>query len=205
MKTLATIAVVGAMIAIVLLTLTGFTWHAAQQQTVIKVAPQTSSVKVGDQTTVDLAIEKVADLYGVQLHLTFDPQVVEVVDADPSQDGIQVELGTFPVPDFIVQNTADNQAGTIDYVLTQLPPSKPSSGEGIVARVTFRAKKAAVSQVQFEQYLLADTQGSSIDATPQHGQVRVTGGSGWILAVGAGIAALLVVGGGIGFVLTKGK
>ena len=105
----------------------------------------------------------------------------------------------------MVQNLASNQSGTIDYALTQLPPSKPGKGDGVIARVTFRAKKAAVSQIQFDQFLLADTQGGSIEAVPQHGQIRVIESSTWMIVAIASVALLLIVGGSVGFVITKEK
>ena len=94
------------LVTVSLFALTGFTSYLAQPQTMIKVAPQTLKVRVGEETTIELALEKVSRLYGAQLHLRFDPEVLEVVDADPSQDGIQIEPGTLPAPDFIVQNAA---------------------------------------------------------------------------------------------------
>jgi hypothetical protein len=185
------------------LVLTGF--NLAQPQTLIKVAPQTIQVGIGKQTTADLAIERVSDLYGLQLRIKFDPEVLEVVDADSSQEGIQIEPGTLPAPDFIVLNNADNQAGTIDYALTQMPPREPSSGDGVIARITFQGKAASVSQVQFDQYLLANTEGDSIEATPQHGQIQVVNRQLWVLVAAAGTAVLLIVGGSIGFIITKRK
>ena len=70
------------LIAVSLVTLTGFTWQIAQPQTMLQVAPQELRVKVGGEVTVDLAIAQVSELYGVEVHLRFDPNVVEVVDAD---------------------------------------------------------------------------------------------------------------------------
>lgn len=197
------IVVVLVSMATACLVLTGF--DLAQPQTLIKVAPQTIKVRVGKQTTVDLAIERVSDLYGVQLRIRFDPAVLQVVDADPSQEGIQIEPGTLPTPDYIVLNDADNQAGTIVYALTQMPPSKPGNGDGVIARITFQGKTASVSQILFDQFLLANTQGDSIEAIPQHGQIQVVSSSVWALVAAAGAAVLLIVGGSIGFAVTKRK
>jgi hypothetical protein len=148
---------------------------------------------------------QVSELYGVQLHMTFDPEVLEVVDVDAAQDGIQIEPGTVPSPDYVVQNTADNVAGTIDYALTQLPPRAPAAGDGTLARITFRGKKVAVSEIRFEQVLLANNQGGSIEAIAQHGQVRVMSGFTWLYIAAAGLAVLLIVGGSVGFVVKRGK
>jgi hypothetical protein len=183
--------------------LSGFTWVAAQSQTVLRIVPQTLKIRVGEVATVDLTVEQVSDLFGAQVHLTFDPAVLEVVDADTSEEGIQVEPGTLPTPDFVVQNIADNQAGTIDYALTQLKPSEPRSGDGLLARVTFRGKKAASTQILLEQFMLADVEGKAIEALPQHAQVRVMNRSTWIMIGVAGAAVLLLAGGGIGFAIKR--
>lgn len=195
----------GATVLVVLvfswLMLSGF----VELQTVLKVMPQTRQARVGEDVTVELRLEQVAELYGTEIHLTFDPNVVQVVDADSTQEGVQIEPGVFPRPDFVVQNAADNQLGQVDYALTQLPPTEPGKGDGVVARITFRAQKAGMSQIYLERFMLANTRGESIQAVPQHGQIRVTGSSTWLFAAVAGVAALLIVGGSIGFVLTKRK
>jgi hypothetical protein len=86
-----------------------------------------------------------------------------------------------------------------------MPPSEPGQGDGVVARVTFQGKKVAVSQIHFDQYLLADTQGKSIEVIPQHGQIRVMSNSTWILVTAAGAAVLLLAGGSIGLIVAKRK
>ena len=110
-----------------------------------------------------------------------------------------------PSPDYVVQNAADNQEGTIDYALTQLPPRDPANGDGVLARVTFRGKMVAVSEIGFEKYMLANNQGGSIGAIAQNGQVRVMSGLSWLYIAAAGVAVLLIVGGGVGFVIRRGK
>ena len=183
-----------------LLALTGFVRHSDQPQAKLHVIPQATRLKVGDITTVDLAIAQVRELGGIEVHLIFDPQVIAIVDADPVQEGIQLEPGTLPTPDLVVQNQADNDAGTIDYAVTQLPPRKPGEGAGIVARITLQAKQSSVSAIQFREFLLADTNGSSIAAVSQDGQIRVQGYSLWILGVVAGVVAIVIIA-GIGFLI----
>lgn len=180
-------------IAVILPTLTGF---VEQDRVTLKMDPQSLRLKVGEAARVDLAIEQVSGLYGAEVHLKFDPMVLEVVDADPDQGGVQIQAGTLPIPDFVVLNSADNQAGTVDYAVTQLPPNKPGQGNGVVASLTVRAKKAAVTQIQLERVLLADTAGNSINVVTQNGQVRVMGDLTWMLFVAGGV---LVLGAGIGF------
>jgi hypothetical protein len=185
-----------------LLALTGFVRHSDQPQTRLHVSPQATRLEVGDTTTLDLAIAQVRDLYGIEVHLRFDSEAIEIVDADPAQDGIQLEPGTLPTPDFVVQNQADNDTGTIDYAVTQLPPRKPGEGAGVIARITLRAKQSSVSDIHFQEFLLADTNGSNIDAISQDGQIRVRGYSLWILGTAAGLVAILTIG-GIAFTIKR--
>jgi hypothetical protein len=185
-----------------LLALTGFVRHSDQPQARLVVSPQETRLQVGDITTLDLTVAQVRDLYGVEVHLRFDSEAIEIVDTDAVQDGIQLEPGTLPTPDFVVQNQADNKAGTIDYAVTQLPPRRPGEGAGVVARITLRAKRSSVSEVHIQEFLLADTNGNHIDAMSQDGQIRVQSIWPWILGAVAGAVAILVIG-GIGYTVRR--
>jgi len=185
-----------------LLALTGFVRHHDRPQAKLYVSPQATRLKVGGVTTLDLAIAQVRELYGIEVHLRFDPGAIEIVDTDPAQDGIQLEPGTLPTPDFVVQNQADNDTGTIDYAVTQLPPRKPGEGTGVVARITLRARQSSVSDIHFQEFVLADTNGSNIAAVSQDGQIRVKGHSPWILGTAVGAVAILTIA-GIGFIIKR--
>ncbi len=175
-----------------------------QSQTVIKIMPQTLKLKVDETAKIDLTIDQVSGLYGIELHLKFDPNVIQVIDAQPDQKGIQIQAGDMPIPDFIVLNTADNVNGTIDYAVTQLPPNPPGEGNGVIASLTIRAKKAAATNIQVEQFLLADTAGKSIDAASQHGQIQVVGGSNWLYLTIGGVI-LIGLSAGVGFIIINRK
>lgn len=190
---------------VLILSIAGSTWHSLQPQTVLKVVPQDLKIQTANEATVELVVENASELYGAQVQLGFDPQVLEVVDANPSEDGVQIEPGSFPKPDFIVQNSADNAQGTILYALTQLPPTEPGQGNGVLARVTFRGKVPATTRLEFRHYLLADMRGGGIEATSQGGQIRVVRGSTWILVTVAALLGVVLVGGCIGFAIKKGK
>jgi hypothetical protein len=181
-------------IACLCLVLSGSKGHNQQPQAVLRVSPSSSRVSVGRTTTVSLVIEQVSGLYGTQIHLRFDPAIVEVVDADSAHEGVQVEQGTLPQPDFVVQNAADNITGTVDYAATQLKPSKPGEGQGAVLRLTFLAKQVGVSPIQIEEFLLADTAGASIGATSQNGVIRVRPSPPWALFAAIGLAIAVLIG-----------
>ncbi|QLQ06879.1 MAG: hypothetical protein HZY76_13085 [Anaerolineae bacterium] len=69
---------------------------------------------------VDLYVANVTDLYGADIKYSFDPNIVQVVDADPFTPGVQIQpLAGFLSPDLVVRRDANNVTGTIQYALTQ--------------------------------------------------------------------------------------
>ena len=74
--------------------------------------------------------DDVTNLFGLDIRLRFNADMVQVEDGNPSKAGIQVLPGEFPVADFEVKNVVDNEAGTIWYAVTQLNPREPVSGSG---------------------------------------------------------------------------
>jgi LysM repeat protein len=118
----------------------------------------------------------VTDLYGAEVHLTFDPTLLEVVDADTDTPGVQIRPGTFPNPYFLAQNAVDQAAGKIHFAASQGPGDEPVSGSGVLATVTFQGKAAGTSAISFDEVLLSDREGEAITANTQDGSITVTGG-----------------------------
>jgi hypothetical protein len=113
---------------------------AAQGGTVLRPDPLEQTIGVGQVETVSIVVENIEELYGGEVHLQFDPDVVEVVDADEGKAGVQITPGDFPKAEFVAVNKADNTAGTIDYALTQLNPTPPANGSGVFLSIQFRGK-----------------------------------------------------------------
>jgi hypothetical protein len=126
---------------------------------------------MGDTASTELRVEDVTNLYGVEMQLTFDPTLVEVVDANPSKPGIQIQPGDFLSPDWLLDNTADNANGSIDYALSQWDPSPPKSGSGVLAVITWRGKAVGTSPVHFTYVLLGAPGGVPISTSTQDGQI----------------------------------
>jgi hypothetical protein len=146
----------------------------AQDGAGVTIDPPSVEVDVGATTTVDLRIENVSDLYYVELLLFFDPALLEVVDADSTLSGVQIEPGTFLGPDSIVDdNGVDSEAGEI--IFTQTAGDEPVSGSGVLATITFQGKASGESEVEFDrEYLyLEGYDGDPIDADVQDGRVIV--------------------------------
>jgi hypothetical protein len=114
------------------------------------------AVGVGEEITVTVRISDVVDLYGIDFSLHFTPADMIVVDADAGAPGVQIASSDCPVPNFVVSNAADNTAGTIAYVVTQLNPTPPVSGDCSVAHIRFETLREASTGVGFVGLILSD-------------------------------------------------
>ena len=150
--------------------------YGVAQGTMVTIDPQGSEVTVGTTTTVNIRIENVTGLYGAEVHLTFDPALLEVVDANPALDGVQIQPGTFLSPDWTGQNRVDQEAGTIDFAISQAPPHEPVSDSGVLASITFRGQAAGTGAINFTNAILSDRDAQPISADTQGGSITVTGG-----------------------------
>jgi LysM repeat protein len=141
------------------------------------LTPAYQSISIGESVPVVLRLEDVDDLYGYQVELSFDPALVEVVDADAGKAGVQVSLGSFLQPDFVPQNNADNTSGSIVCVVSQLAPTSAVSGSGTLLTVTFKGKANGLTNIVFADLKLAKSDGTAISATVQNGQIQVGSGA----------------------------
>lgn len=148
---------------------------AVGESTVIRIEPASASVAVGETVAVNVMVEEVANLLAVEVHLVFDPALLEVVDADAAVAGVQIGLGFFLSPDTVSQNEVNQTAGHISFTYNQDISSAAASGSGTVATITFRGLAAGDSALTFGESGLANDTGDPIDHTTQDGQVTVTG------------------------------
>ena len=134
--------IVFAAIIICLLAAQIFTAPATAQTggAILLFDPKAPEIGLDQVEKVDLILDNASDIYALDLRGSFDPRAVELVDMDLKQDGVQMVPGNFPKPDFLVRNTADNAAGTFMYVLTQVNPTPPASGKGVVLSLYFKGK-----------------------------------------------------------------
>ena len=139
----------------------------------VSIDPAQASVVPGETVDVTVVIADASGLYSAYVHLTFDPTLLEVVDADGSWQGVQVFPGTFPGPSEgpgdVTTNAVDNAAGTIDYDFTLLDPAPAVSGTGVLARIRFRGKATGESAITLEQADLWDALKQGIAATSVDG------------------------------------
>lgn len=151
---------------------------AAQTATVLWVDPALTDMQVGDVATIYVSVQDVVNLYGADIMLSFDPNVLEVLDMDPYRTGVQVRLGGFIQPSNEFKNEVDNITGTIRYGFFQTYPDLPKSGSGHLITIQVRAKSSVlISPIHFIQQTNAYPRltaygGIPISFTTQEGAVN---------------------------------
>lgn len=141
---------------------------AQDEKALIRTDPAVLEVGKGQVETLQILLVNAQNVYGIDLQARFDPAVVEVVDADPEQDGVQMVPGDFLRPDFVVRNTADNKAGTLHYAVTQLNPTPPANGEGVILSIQFLGKATGIeTALTILSVQIADRRGVKQPVTAQ--------------------------------------
>ncbi|HUW13659.1 MAG TPA: carboxypeptidase regulatory-like domain-containing protein, partial [Anaerolineae bacterium] len=111
--------------------------HLATPAQIALVSDRSGTGTVGDVLALEIQVRDVTDLYSAWLQLEFDPAVVQVRDSDSrlSAPGVQILPGDFldPINSFVLINQVDNQAGSVEFAVTQLRPAVPRSGSGVLA------------------------------------------------------------------------
>jgi hypothetical protein len=162
---------------------------AQGQDAVVRTDPAVIEVAVDQTATVTFVLADAQDAYGIDVHATFDPKMVEVVDADPGKDGVQITPGDFLRPDFVARNVADNEKGTLRYALTQVNPTEPATGTGVLFTVQLRGKAAGETALTLAPVELADREGRLLPATVEGGTLRVVVGAVPAVATAPTVAA----------------
>jgi minor extracellular serine protease Vpr len=138
--------------------------------------PTSRQVSVGQSFNMDVRVESISDLYGFETTIRFDPAILEVVDADGSKPGVQVNRGAWlPGSAHIVINNADNGAGRIDYAATLVAPAPALNGSGNLVSIPFRAKAVGSTPVSFYTLRLVNSGAQVIPISRSDGSVTVTG------------------------------
>lgn len=111
--------------------------HAQQSTPRLSCRFQPASVPSGQQAVLLIELADVQNIYGYELKMTYEAGRVQALDGDAGKDGVNLQLGTFLSPDFVLFNTAEN--GSIHLALTQLAPATGKSGSGELARIALQA------------------------------------------------------------------
>jgi LysM repeat protein len=142
----------------------------AQGSATVRIDPSTSTIQVNETASIAIKVDNIANLIAFEIHLSFDPSVLEVAD---------LTNGGFVAADFEAQNTFDNEAGTIDYAVAQMN-RPPAQGSGTLLNISFRAKGNGSSTVTTRAtpaapsgLLFADQNGTALQVSFVPGSIAV--------------------------------
>lgn len=136
----------------------------------ITVQASGSSLRANPTARVSITAQNIVDLTAFEVHLSFDASALEV---------LELNNGGFVKADFVLQNTFDNVAGTIDYAVAQI--GHPAvNGSGTLVEIIFRAQAQGEYPILFrgvpaapDGVLLSDSMGKAIPVSPRNGLIEV--------------------------------
>lgn len=128
----------------------------------------------GSRVEVPIEIKDVEELYAIDIEIKFDPAVLSIEDADSKTDGVQPALGIFLDAGLTLYNTVDNEAGVIRFVMSQVNPSEPKSGDGIILVLYVQGLAEGESDLEVTTLELSNRSGEAISAEPVDAQVNVS-------------------------------
>ena len=167
-------AIVRALGLVVVLAGAFYSLAAAQSKPLVRIDPVSTSTTPNQTVVVAVKVDNVTNLGAFELHLQFDPNLLQVT---------QLTHGGFTTAEYMVQNTFDNTAGTIDYSSQQV--NVPGvTGSGTLLTITFQTQNSGVSPLSFRTppgVILGDATGAviAVDATP--GSVSVVGAAATVV------------------------
>jgi len=127
----------------------------AQGNTVVRVQPSKTAVRVGEAFSVSVVIESVENLYGLDVMLRWNGSAVQFQSVD-------IRLGVESHPDGVLHEdsgaeiyVAENNASEAEYHLaaTAVGPASSFNGSGTVFSVRFKAISAGLSPLELETEL----------------------------------------------------
>jgi len=99
-------------------------------RTIVSVNPSPAIINVHQLITVELQVEDVEDLYALDIHLRYNPNVLAALEIIPDH---------FPdAREGFFASNIDNHLGEINYSMTLVSPAPAVTGSGAAARVVFK-------------------------------------------------------------------
>jgi hypothetical protein len=149
----------------------------------VSVSPSSSTVDVGGTVAVDVRISDTANLYGMDLCISFDSAILSV----PSNDGALLWEVFDPAYHSVFSNDVSAASQTscpctlaptdscYHYLVINVNPAEPFAGSGRFARVTFQGLAPGTTALHFCYALGSDRDGSPLHPTVVDGSITVAG------------------------------
>ena len=179
MRTVGVLLGLSAVLMIVPLTLNlssepSLAWNEASPQAeagTIRILPSPATTGVGEAITVEVWIEDVANYYGLDFRLSFDPAVANI----PSEQVTPLWEVLDPGNHLIMKNQAHNVNGTVWYAVTNLRPAEPFTGTGRICSITFAGLAPGTTTVDFFYAKGSTRNGDALYPAQMNGEIVVEG------------------------------
>lgn len=117
------------------------------QTTTVKVQPSNSAPSVGTTFTVEITISNVQNLYGVDVSLTWNKDILRIVSAS-SQLGVESHPGgVLHESVYVAEDSMSQQTGTYQLVAVSEGSAAAFSGSGKIVTLTFTVVHAGHSEL----------------------------------------------------------
>jgi len=165
----------------------------AQSQTEITTQPYPIYLTVGQTANISVWVEDAVNVSSYYLQLYFNPNFLQIKDANPTIVGDQVYDGSFFTPVYVTINYVNNPNGSITYVNYYYVNGQPmsTSGSGILISFDMTAIASGTSTIHMSQSYLVDSLGVVQPVVFRNPQVYT---SGSVVASPTGTASPTVLG-----------
>jgi hypothetical protein len=141
----------------------------AWQPAIVKVMPDETTVSAGEEFTVDIVIERAADLHAFEFRLGFDPLVVTVEAAEVGEF-----LGSTGRSVITLGPVIDNDARTLTLGGLSMGVGEGPTGTGVLATVSLEAVGGGSSPLDLDAVEVFRAGGGAQTVAVQDGSVTVS-------------------------------
>jgi len=139
----------------------------ASQNPELRFEPGTVALRVGETTTIGIAVQNVQDLYSVPLLVQFNPAVVSIEDV---RQGGFLSGGT---QEIAIVERVDKERGQAVISATRKPNTPGVSGSGTLLGIVVRGVAAGNSQLSIVQVNAKDSQQRPIQMVTGEAAIHV--------------------------------
>lgn len=128
---------------------------------ILSFSSENLSLSIGKTTILNIQIDSEDKVAAVELNLTYDPQIVTIIDIKPAD---------FLTDSDVLLKTIDNKKGVSTLAFGSL---KPLAGQGTIATITVRSKTKGETALDLTTSRVA-VSGSSDDALKLGSKTTIT-------------------------------
>ena len=132
------------------------TAHAEASTAKLRVVPSLiKDLEPGEEFSVNITIEDVENLYGIEIEFTWNPSIIEYVSHEVKIPVESYPEGVLHEPVLEVKDEVDAAAGDYAMAYSSYQPAEPFNGSGIIFTMTFRVVGYGTTLLSFASVKLA--------------------------------------------------